>query len=116
MTVHALKNAIMEKEWHLLQGVPSKSLEIWKVSIAVESLRVKLADIKLKDSARDGVEKLGPRLTLGGAFPEPPVEGFLHIVVCPPGEYAWFMQQMSILNLEPQNPIGLHRCCEQDPT
>jgi hypothetical protein len=73
MTVHALKNAIMEKEWHLLQGVPSKSLEIWKVSIAVESLRVKLVDIKLKDSAWDGVEKLGPRLTLGGAFPEPPV-------------------------------------------
>jgi hypothetical protein len=90
--VGALKKAIMEKEQHLLPGIPAKSLEIWKVSIAVEGLRVKLAKLKLKDNPRDGVENLMPKRRLGGAFPDPPVDSFLHIVVRPPpGEYESFM-------------------------
>jgi hypothetical protein len=87
MTINTLKKAIMKKEKHLLPEVPAKNLEIWKVSFAVEGLKAKLANIQLKDSSRDGVEKLGPTRTLGRVFPEPPVNGFLHIVVRLPGMY-----------------------------
>jgi hypothetical protein len=86
MTVSTLRKAILER--HLLQGVPAKSLEIWKVSIAVDDLRVKLANIKLKDCAWDGVEKLGLRRRV---FPDSPMDGFLHIPVRPASEYAWFL-------------------------
>jgi len=92
MTVKALKEAITEKEKRLLRGVPAKSLEIWKVSIAVEGLRAKLA--KLKDSSGNGIEKLGPRRTLGKAFRPQPVDGFLHIVVRLLGEHPTFMPEV----------------------
>ena len=89
-TVSALKKAIMEKERHILTGIPAKSLEIWKVSIAVESLRVTLAELKLKDNPQNGVEKLAPQRRLSGAFPDLPMDSFLHLVRPPPGEHESF--------------------------
>lgn len=91
VTVNALKKAILVKEKHTLRGMAAKSLDIWKVSIAVEDLDAKLADMRLQDNPCYGVEKLDPRRPLTGAFPDPPADGHLHILVQPPSsEYEYF--------------------------
>jgi hypothetical protein len=94
-TVSALKKAIVSQATNAtFQGIPAKTFEVWKVSIPVEDSSDKLAGIILRDNPRDGVERLAPRRQLTSAFPYPPAEDHLHIIVKPPaGECEHFVAQ-----------------------
>jgi len=95
-TVSALKKEIVLNESTFV-GMAASSLKIWKVSIPMENL-AKLENIRLR--SKDGIEELASRQRLTTFFPNPPVEGHLHIIVQPPSsEYKVSWCQMCFFDL-----------------
>ena len=80
MTVAAVKKAITAEN-HMLSGIDSKCLELWKVSIAVDDLGTKLGNILLRDEPANGIEKLGPKRRVSRIFSDAPLGGHLNLIV-----------------------------------
>jgi hypothetical protein len=100
MTVAALREAIKLQGNIQLTGKDAKSLDIWKVSVALEDIDAKLGTVRLGNDLGVGGKKLAPRQLLSRIFSDPPAVASLHIIAdSPGGEPQWLLPSLPFANL-----------------